>query len=171
MKNDRLAPLLHYIISKVDTAELGAVKLNKIAWFADRDSYIRFGQTISGRDYIKLERGPVPEGVAHDLETLKRAGKIMERRVKIVDFSRREFVSHSDPDMSDFKPQELEIIDAVIDFVRHKTATEISEISHDEVWESCDLGDKIPMAKAAAAALLQPIDERAFRWARQIEKI
>jgi Protein of unknown function (DUF4065) len=171
MQNERLAPLLHYIISKVEPSELGDVKLNKIAWFSDRDAYIRLGQSISGRDYIKLERGPVPKEVASDLDVLKKAGKILERRVKVVDFSRREFEAVKDPDISVFKHEELEIIDAVIQFVRHKTASEISEISHDEVWEECDLGDEISMGKAAAAALLQPVDESALRWAQQIEKV
>jgi Protein of unknown function (DUF4065) len=171
MRNDRLASLLHYIIGRVKPADLGAVKLNKIAWFADRDAYMRLGRTISGREYIKLERGPVPKGVMADLEGLKLSGKIAERRVKVVDFSRREFEALVEPDLTVFQTDELEIVDAIIDFVREKTASEISEISHDEVWEACDLGEEISMRKAAAAALLQPIDERALTWAKQIDRV
>jgi len=169
MRNDRLGALLHYIIAQVPSEQLGAVKLNKIAWFADRDAFIRLGRTISGREYIKLERGPVPSGVEAEIDHLKRAGAILERRVNVVDYSRREFELVASADPSAFSAEEKSIIDDVIKFVRDKSAAEISEISHDEVWAEHDLGETIPMHRAAAAASLQPIDERALRWARSVE--
>ncbi|MCA3563519.1 MAG: SocA family protein [Methylocystis sp.] len=170
MRNDRLSALLHYIIHAVPGSELGAVKLNKIAWFADRDNFIRSGRTISGREYIKLERGPVPSGVEDELEHLKRLGKITERRVKVVDYSRREFEAVTPPDASVFADDEREVIDEVIAFARQKSASEISEISHDDVWAEHELGETISLTRAAAAAFLQPVDERALNWVRRIEK-
>jgi Protein of unknown function (DUF4065) len=169
MKNDRLGALLHYIIHTVPPQQLGAVKLNKIAWFADRDAYIKLGRTISGREYMKLERGPVPIGVEYEIDFLKRAGAIIERRQTVVDYSRREFEAVTLPDMSSFNEDEKALIDAVVTFVRDKTAAEISEISHDEVWAEHELGETIPMQKAAAAAFIKPIDERALNWARAVE--
>jgi hypothetical protein len=170
MRNDRLSALLHYIIDAVPGSDLGAVKLNKIAWFADRDHFIRTGRTISGREYIKLERGPVPAGVEDELDHLKRIGAITERKVKVVDFSRREFESVVPPDASVFAADEREVIDEVIAFARQKSASEISEISHDEVWAEHELGETISLQRAAAAAFLKPIDERALNWVRRIEK-
>jgi hypothetical protein len=170
MRNDRLGALLHYIIDAVPGDELGAVKLNKIAWFADRDHFIRTGRSISGREYIKLERGPVPTGVEDELEHLKRNGAIKEHRVKVVDFSRREFESIIPADVSVFESDEREVIDEVIAFARQKSASEISEISHDEVWAEHELGETISLQRAAAAAFIQPIDERALNWVRRIEK-
>lgn len=169
MRNDRLGALLHYIIAAVPPDLLGAVKLNKVAWFADRDAFIRMGRTISGREYIKLERGPVPSGVEVELDHLKRSGAIVERRVNVVDYSRREFEAAAPADASAFSADERSIIDDVISFVRDKSAAEISEISHDEVWAEHDLGETIPMHRAAAAASLQPVDERALQWARSVE--
>jgi Protein of unknown function (DUF4065) len=170
MRNDRLGALLHYIIDAVPSQELGAVKLNKIAWFADRDHFIRTGRSISGRAYIKLERGPVPAGVEDELEHLKRMGAIIEHRTKVVDFARREFEAIVPADASVFEPDEREIIDEVIAFARQKSASEISELSHDEVWAEHELGETISLQKAAAAAFIQPIDERALNWVRRIEK-
>jgi hypothetical protein len=170
MRNDRLSALLHYIINAVPGPELGAVKLNKISWFADREQFIRSGRTISGREYIKLERGPVPAGVEDELEHLKRIGAVIERRTKVVDYSRREFESIIPPDVSVFAGDERELIDDVIEFVRSKSASEISEISHDEVWAEYELGETISLSRAAAAAFIRPIDERALNWVRRIEK-
>jgi Protein of unknown function (DUF4065) len=169
MRNDRLSALLHFIIAAVPGAELGAVKLNKIAWFADRDHFIRTGRTISGREYIKLERGPVPSGVEDEIDWLKRAGAIIERRVQVVDFSRREFEAITPPSDDTFSAEERETIDHVIAFVRDKSASEISEISHDEVWAEHELGQTISMQRAAAAAFIRPADERSLAWMRRIE--
>ncbi|MGL5115839.1 MAG: Panacea domain-containing protein [Beijerinckiaceae bacterium] len=170
MRNDRLGSLLHWIIASLRPAELGAIKLNRIAWLADRDHFIRTGRTITGREYIKLEQGPVPAGVEEELEHLRRSGAISERKLKVVDYSRREFESLTLPDASVFATDERDVIEEVIEFVRAKSAAEISEISHDEIWVELELGETISMTRAAAAAFLKPIDEHALNWARRIEK-
>ena len=169
MKNDRLAALLHYIIESVPGAELGAVKLNKIAWFADRDAFALLGRSISGREYIKLQYGPVPRGVLNEIEHLKNTGCIVEKKVTVVDFSRREYESIQRSDFSLFSHDELSIVDQVIAFSRNKSAAELSDISHDEVWQSHELGEVISMQHAAAAAFMKPVDEKALEWVRRIE--
>ena len=88
MNNDRLPALAHYVIDGCEPHELGAVKLNKALWFADREAFIAFGRTLTGREYIKLENGPVPRGINAALSELKANGFTSERRVKVIEYAR-----------------------------------------------------------------------------------
>jgi hypothetical protein len=165
MKNDRFVELVHYIVDRCEPHELGAVKLNKALWFADREAFIKFGRTLTGREYIKLGHGPVPKGVTRALDELKRRGLVEERRVRLIEYARREFVSLREPDMSGFSSAELDLVDAVIAFVRARTAGEISALSHDDAWDSFAAGEEIPIHVGAAAAFLAPVTEEKFAWA------
>jgi hypothetical protein len=171
MQNDRLTALVHYLVDRCDPASLGATKLNKALWFADREAHILLGHTITGRDYIKLENGPVPAGIGPVLGELKAAGAIVERRVRVIEHTRREFEAARPADVSKFSEQELALIDAVADFVCARSAREISDISHDEAWESFEIGEVIPVEVGSAAAFLAPISEDKLRWARHVSPV
>jgi hypothetical protein len=38
----------------------GAVKLNKLLFYADFFAYVKFGECITGQEYQKLAQGPAP---------------------------------------------------------------------------------------------------------------
>jgi Protein of unknown function (DUF4065) len=77
MPTNRLATLAHYVIWRCDPADLGAVKLYKILWFADLECYRRTGRTITGAStYVKRQFGPVPKGIMQALKTLEHEGRI-----------------------------------------------------------------------------------------------
>jgi hypothetical protein len=131
---------------------LGATKLNKIAWFADTLSYRLTGSSISGETYVKRQFGPVPKNVLSALESLKNDGKIVQREPK-ASFQPREFVSLVAPDPSAFSDQERSLLDAVIHEVCHNhTATSISGLTHDQIWDAAIIGEEIPMWAVLAAS-------------------
>lgn len=59
---DKLRQLI-LLISRASEGDspFGSVKLNKILFFSDLTAYRRWGRTISGEEYQKLEHGPSPK--------------------------------------------------------------------------------------------------------------
>lgn len=57
--NEKLAQALVYVARKLaGDPRNGRTKIHKILFNADFESYRRFGRSITGEDYIKLDRGP-----------------------------------------------------------------------------------------------------------------
>src|SRR5262245_12632025 len=56
--------LVHYIIWKAGKRDwFGAVKLNKVLWFADARAYVLTGQPITGETYVRGPYGPMPQHI------------------------------------------------------------------------------------------------------------
>jgi Protein of unknown function (DUF4065) len=123
---------------------LGAVKLNKILYYADMLQYAHTGNAITGATYVKQERGPVPKQVLPAIDLLKKAGRLSWQNVSVFDFVRREFTAHGETDDSVFSKEEIERLDHVINLIAEFSAGEISDISHTIVWKAAKLGETLP---------------------------
>src|SRR5687767_11322566 len=90
---DRTEAVAHYVIARSDPNKLGAVKLNKVMWFADLEAYRRFGRTITGQlSYEKRQHGPVPNKIVKSIRRLEQDEKIATRDVPTFAGTRREHV-------------------------------------------------------------------------------
>jgi hypothetical protein len=168
MTTNRLAALAHYLIWKCDPAELGATKLNKILWFADLEHYHRTGRSITGaRAYTKMPHGPVPRGIVAALAALRHENKIAQSTENYYGFPKTMFLALTRPDFSAFAPDEIATIDAVADVIsRDHSATSISRLSHDALWDETEIG--ADMAIGAGSILPgEPTDED-LRWAEKV---
>jgi hypothetical protein len=148
--SDRTEAVAHYIIARADPNKLGAVKLNKVMWFADLEAYRRFGQTITGQlSYEKRQHGPVPNNIVKSIRRLEQADKIATRDVPTFGGTRREHVWLKKPDVTRFSADEVDILNEAITWVcDNHTAKSISELSHDALWEHAELGEQIPVGAA-----------------------
>ncbi|MFD2578876.1 Panacea domain-containing protein [Novosphingobium colocasiae] len=59
----------------------GAIRLNKILWFADCHAFRENGVSITGDTYLKRKFGPVPKHVLAALRDLEGEGKVVVREV------------------------------------------------------------------------------------------
>jgi hypothetical protein len=162
---DRTESVAHYIIARADPNKLGAVKLNKVMWFADLEAYRRSGQTITGQvSYEKRQHGPVPNNIVKSIRRLEQADKIATRDVPTFGGTRREHVWLKSPDVSVFTSEEVDILNEAITWVceRH-TAKSISALSHDALWEQAELGEQIPVG--AATVVPDEISGQDISWA------
>jgi len=168
-QDDKLAQLMHYIIWKcTDPTMLGAIKLNKILWYSDMFTYMETGRSITGITYIKRQFGPVPnsENFIKARGRLQNEGKIAVTEGMYYGKPQRQFVALKRPDISMFSPEEISIIDIIVEEVCQKhTASSISNFSHDIIWESADIGEEIPFC-AAFAARFGEINEEDIQWAK-----
>lgn len=164
--------LVHYICSVCTAAKLGAVKLNKVLYYADMMTYALHGASITGATYIKRQNGPVPKQIDGSLQRLERAKKIVVRDVPFFDFMKRDFLSLVEADVSKFSGEEIRVVDEFIRFVCDEhTAKEISNISHTAIWEAAQIGEELPYA-TFFASYSGEVDESDLKWARgEIKKV
>ena len=162
---EHLHDLVHYVIEHTPPEKLGAVKLNKVLWYADVMHYRLHGTTISGAtEYRKNHYGPTPFNIESIIHKLQSSGAIAERQAQTPAGFRREFVWLKPANPARFSPAELETVHKVINWAMGLTAAEISEQTHDALWEETPHGHGI----SVAAASVQPSepDDDAIEWAR-----
>ncbi len=124
--------------------ELGNVKLHKILYFSDMLSFLDVGQPITGVEYQKQKFGPTARHLSSALRSLE-----MEGRVKTVEepyhgFYKKTYVSLLGYQPARLNLREQSLLREMADFVRGKTAREVSELSHNAAWETASLGETLP---------------------------
>jgi Protein of unknown function (DUF4065) len=152
--HEKLKEALHYVIENCDdTSRLGAIRLNKILWFADSHAYRANGLTITADGYVRRKFGPVPKHVLAALGELQDEGKVVVREVPYTTRkSFREFISIAAPVTHELSDADMGWLKAYTDIICTEfTAAGISDISHDQVWEAADDGEEIPMFTIFAA--------------------
>jgi hypothetical protein len=129
----------------------GAVKLNKILFFADFMAYKTLGCPITGAHYVKLQLGPVPHEVDAAKRRLEASGRARQRESKLfpAGFAQKRVVALDDPDLKLFSSSEIAIVDQVIDQLRMENASTVSELSHRfPGWKLAEFGEDIPYESA-----------------------
>ena len=163
--SDRLAKLVHYVIARTKPDQLGATKLNKILWFIDCAAFKEFGHSISGlHSYTKRQFGPTPYAMPVVLKEVKSEGLISEEVQEYTIGFRREYHSLVEPDFDVFSKSEIDLINRVIVDHISMTANEISELSHDALWEETELEEPMTIAEGAFAP--RPVSTDAIEWAK-----
>jgi Protein of unknown function (DUF4065) len=166
MDREKFKLLIHYVCAQAPSLlSLGATKLNKILWFAERDCYLR-GEPISQVPFIKLPLGPVPRGMDDYLAELQAEGLIEVRDTEWNGKPKKEFISLREPVLNGFTISQVSLINSAIQSIcRRHTANSISDISHDEIWELARIGEEIPYY--AAFGKRGEIKEEDIVWANQ----
>lgn len=133
-----------------DDPGFGATKLNKLLFFADFFAYAYLGEPISGAVYQKLENGPAPKRLLPVQRDLEQEGAVRVVNRERVIYTQRVTIAQRPPDLAAFTPEQLEIIDEVLEIFRRFDATTMSEISHrvSAGWNLVDQGEEIPYETA-----------------------
>ena len=138
--------LVLYISEKsAEDPRFGAVKLNKILYYSDFESYRRLGKSITGATYRKLSEGPAPVEMLPQRQVLLDSGHIaMEHRPYFAGVQQR-VVPQREAKTEMFAFEELAVVDETIDALWHMTAREASDLSHRELgWLAAAHGEAIP---------------------------
>lgn len=123
---EKFKELIMYIAREcADDVFFGATKLNKILFFSDFTAYAATGKPITGAEYIAIEHGPAPRRLVPIREEM-----IMDGDVKTERRGSQERVIAVRPPAYEFPSEERAIIDTVIDWLRYKDATAVSELTH-----------------------------------------
>lgn len=132
----------------------GATKLNKVLFFADFAHVRRHGSPITGASYQKLAWGPAPRRLVPIRERLVAAG---DAHIEIDEFLGRQLqrvVPDRPADLSVFTSEEIATIEQVLTDLDGLTATQVSDLSHEEPgWRLVGDGETIPYEAALVGAV------------------
>jgi Antitoxin SocA-like, Panacea domain len=144
---EKFKELVLYIAHKsVDDASFGATKLNKILFWSDFLAFGSFGKAITGATYQRLPQGPAPRQLLPiQTELIAEDAVTLDRRPRF-NYVQKRLLPLREADLALFQPQEISLVDEVIDVLRDKTATDVSAISHalSVGWQIADEFADIP---------------------------
>ena len=166
--------LVHYILwyckdnHEHNHPHFGILKLNKIIWLLDVYQYCHTGHSMSGEEYyVKREHGPVPCHILAAIEDLA-----TDNKLEVKGYTKKMRIDIDAADIS--KPDNLEFLDAeelklakkFCDKLAPVSGMELSDYSHDTVYDSYDPGEKIPLAAYLVSEQIAPTKED-ISWAEK----
>ena len=142
---ERLRELILFIAERCqDDLRFGATKLAKILYRADFMSFARYGEPITGTEYQKLPKGPVPTAVAALRHEMMKNGEIVMTKEGYSPYLRDRVIPLREANLDKFKARDIALVDGVIRMFYGATAAEVSEFTHDRAWEAAELYERIP---------------------------
>lgn len=167
------AAILH-TCNAVDPAQLGAVKLHKVLYFADMIRFAETGAPLTGAVYRKRPFGPTCVQLLPTLNVMVSAGEIEVRDVEFYGRVKKEYVARIAEPKGVLNAAEIALLDEVIEFVCNQhSARSISEYSHQLPWEIAEFGEVIPYRTALMlfpAELTPEAFEAVETGAREVEE-
>ena len=159
--SEKLKEMIVYVAAQAqDDPTFGAIKLNKILYYADFAAYRQLGAPITGAAYFKLREGPAPRQLLAARDELLAEGRLQIEQRRYFAYAQKRPVlpAGCEPDSEFLRPEEREIVDEVIEFFWGKSAREVSDYSHREPgWILADDRADIPYESAWLSA--DPIDQ------------
>lgn len=135
---------------------IGRTALNKLLFFSDISAYLLKGTKISNSDYVKLDYGPVPDGM-RDVHiylteelglmqvTLEFVGPYIQHTYRTVELEGSDIKSVE----NNFDEENVAILRRVREHFGPMTASRLSHISHQyEPWKSAQYGGKLDFSLA-----------------------
>ena len=152
MSGAKFKELVHFMIHECrdNPMRLGSVRLNKALWFTDMLAYQETGTSISGERYIKRARGPVPRTILATLRELEQEGSILTEDPAF-QYAPRQYFSRTAPEFTHLSQTERDFAKRVLDAVCQYSANDISEATHEEIWEAAEEGEEIPLYATLAS--------------------
>src|SRR5450631_2039149 len=75
--------ILHVAKESEKDDKFGAVKLNKILFYADFLSYLKRGKSITGQEYFALEEGPAPQRLLPIRQKMVKGGDLAIQNIDV----------------------------------------------------------------------------------------
>jgi uncharacterized phage-associated protein len=162
--------ILYIALVTESDAAAGAIKLNKIPYFADLAHLRHYGKPITGAAYQKLEQGPALRPMLRIIERLEADGSAKTVTRDYYGHRQKRLMALREPDLSLFTAEEIATVDSIVRQFWGVTATEISKVSHDDAgWNSVEEGQAIPysMAFIGEPEITEEVTKRARELAEQ----
>ena len=158
LDREKLKEAVWLIASHCPPEELGNVKLHKILYFSDMLFFLHEGQPITGVEYLKQKFGPVARHLSAAIGELSLEGKITVSEQEYFGLYKKSYVPKLSFERQHLSAEEAELIVEVADFVRGRSARQISEMSHNAVWEAAEMGEILPYFTALRLAPTEVTD-------------
>lgn len=142
---ERFRALVHYVCWVCDNPRtLGSKRLGRVLWYSERNVYLETGRWLSGATYVRQQGGPHPRPLEPMLQELEAVGAIARRLADRSDDFDLLFAVRR-PDLSQFRPEEISIVEAVIRVVCLEARGVVAhQEAHDQVWQIARIGEPLP---------------------------
>lgn len=134
-----------------DDEKFGAVKLNKILYYADFQAYRELGRSITGATYQHLPEGPAPRELLPARHELVEDGDLTLEDKQVFSYVQQRPIPQRpcNPEVFENWEQDRRILDRAIEFLAPYWGYEVSKLSHDEWgYRLTKDGDEIPYRTA-----------------------
>lgn len=140
---EKLTQMVKFFASK--DSNLYKLRLLKFLFYSDFLCFKRTTLSMSGLQYVRLPRGPVPKDYDIVLDLAVRTGEINKELVYFgYPNPGEKFESVGDIDFSIFTRDEIEVMELVYSKLKHHNSDSISEFSHQEsAWANTNPSDAI----------------------------
>src|SRR6267142_5186231 len=141
----RLKELILYIAQRCESdPTFNSTKLNKILFWSDFGCYIQHGSPVTGVAYMRLPKGPGPKHLLPVRQEMVDDGEIIIRKIQKIDWTANKVIPLREPNLDLFTPQQISLVEQIIQECWGKTADEVSEASHGIAWRVVGDKDLIP---------------------------
>jgi uncharacterized phage-associated protein len=116
-------------------------KCHKILYFADNEHLSKYGRSITGDSYIRMDFGPVPTCV-YDLFKAVRgdsyfASQVDDIRQHLFHFvNNKDIVSSHEPDMDYLSKTDVDMLNKYITQLKDQDFNTVSDASHGYAWSN-----------------------------------
>lgn len=168
--DERLGEAIVYVVERMadDPGGQGAVKLNKILWWADFESFRERHRSVTGAVYQKLKEGPAPVRLLPTRKKLLKSGAIeMEERDRGAQSPEKVLITHRLPEPV-FDREDLRYLDRALEKFRGMTGKECSDFSHraSAGWQTVNYHEIIPYE--TALVYTRPLTDEDIAWGREV---
>lgn len=169
--DDKMRELILFIAEKSEgDRSFGATKLNKLLFFADFSAYLQFGEAITWHRYQKLKKGPAPRALLPIIDEMKESGELKITERAHFGLKQKRAIALRSADLSAFSAPEVDLVNEIIESCWGKSASEISEDSHQFIgWQLAEENEDIPYEVALVGD--RPIGDKERKFGFKYEKI
>lgn len=154
-----------------DDPLMSRVKLNKLLYRADFESFRLYGESLTGASYIRGEFGPMASELPRAEVELGRSGLLGWEIREAGPYEQKVPRALAEPDETKFSERDLEVVDRALAELQMHGGKGASDWSHEQSagWRVRKNGKEIPYASAYVST--QPLSdeqmERAMRRSRE----
>jgi len=120
------------------------LKLLKILFYSDFESYGLYREPITGVPYKKMPYGPCPVDFERLQQEMVRDRLIRVHRQPVHDYERQRPLPLQDPTFQYLTARDLSVVHRWIQFFWNMSSRRVSEYSHGLAWKVAALGERIP---------------------------
>src|SRR5688572_25053103 len=108
---EKFKELILYVAQKSETdPNFGAIKLNKILFYADFRAFQERGESITGQTYFKLPFGPAPKAMKPVLTQMLAEGLCIEAHRRVHSKVQKRVVAGRDANVEVFDGKEVALV-------------------------------------------------------------
>lgn len=150
----------------IDDPNFGMAKLAKLLYYADCESYLHYGEPVTGTTYLHFPHGPFPENWYQVRQQMEDNGDVeVLHETTGGAYQRYRMLPLRAADLERLSPTDLESLEAQVRRFKGFNASGMEQYSHQELgWLSTEDGQPIPYE--LAGVFCTPISIREIQESR-----